>query len=289
MIVLNYLTKQTKHTKKQMTLNSGWINTKDELPNPDKDWCILIWLPKSRENSDGPGIPVICHYLEVEEGYLFTRVNKGYFSPKGKVSYRPVEDFEFWKRCDFLLRTAPPCPGRSKNELLDTIQFSSSSLEAQGKVLEEIREEVAKEVQEVVELPKEVQKTLGGDLLQKIKKELQEEEAKVLPSSKKVQLFKNDEVIMWNSLLAEHKRVIVQFTATWCGPCKRISPYFEKLSSEFDTIKFIKVDVDECQIITERYGVSTMPTFIAFVDGQKVDHIMGAHEETLRQFVENHR
>ena len=153
-----------------------------------------------------------------------------------------------------------------KNELLDTIQFSDPQEEVQKVVQEEVQEAVAKEVQAT----KEVQQTQGA------------------PSSKKVQLFKNDEVIMWNSLLAEHKRVIVQFTATWCGPCKRISPYFEKLSSEFDTIKFIKVDVDECQIIAERYGVSAMPAFIAFVDGQNVDHIMGAHEKTLRQFVENH-
>lgn len=261
-----------------MTQNSDWINTKDEIPNPDQDWCILIWLPKSRENRDGPGIPVICHYQEVEEGYLFTKVNKGYYSPKGKVSYRPIEDFEFWKRCDFLLRTAPPCPGKSKNELLDTVQFSSSK---------EVPKEVQKEVLEL--FPEEVQKE--EEVLEEVQKEVLEEVQKaeeVQKISKKVQLFKEKDEVIWNSLLAEHKRIIVQFSATWCGPCKRISPYFEKLSSEFDTLKFIKIDVDECGVIAKRYGVDAMPTFIAFVDGKKVDHIRGAHEETLRQFVESY-
>jgi len=65
--------------------------------------------------------------------------------------------------------------------------------------------------------------------------------------------------------------VIVDFYATWCGPCKMISPELEKMaSSEFTDVMFLKVDVDENEDIAAEYNVTAMPTFIFFKNGNQV-------------------
>ena len=67
-----------------------------------------------------------------------------------------------------------------------------------------------------------------------------------------------DEIVKNNPI------VIVDFTATWCGPCKMIGPKFEEFSKEAanEKVKFIKVDVDEASDVSEKYGISAMPTFM---------------------------
>lgn len=108
-------------------IDNAWINVADEVPDPDRDWCILIWLPKlDAKEQTRVGIPVICHYLEHKEGYFFPKIIKGYFSPRGKMPYQPVRDFQFWKRCDYIFKTSPPCSDM-KNELLDTTQFTATT------------------------------------------------------------------------------------------------------------------------------------------------------------------
>ena len=61
--------------------------------------------------------------------------------------------------------------------------------------------------------------------------------------------------------LAKHELVAVDFTASWCGPCKRIGPVFAELSQSFPQIHFVKVDVDENEETAARFGVKAMPTF----------------------------
>lgn len=78
--------------------------------------------------------------------------------------------------------------------------------------------------------------------------------------------------------------LIIDFFATWCGPCKAISPTFEKLSvpySSSDSIIFAKCDVDKAKDVAQLCGISAMPTFQFFKNGKKVDEIRGADVQQL--------
>ncbi|HJT10896.1 MAG TPA: thioredoxin [Candidatus Nitrosotalea sp.] len=70
--------------------------------------------------------------------------------------------------------------------------------------------------------------------------------------------------------------VIVDFWATWCGPCQFMLPIFARMSKKYKNIKFARVNVDEAQGISQRYQVYAIPTFLVFKGGQLVDKAVGA-------------
>ncbi|NP_001091381.1 uncharacterized protein LOC100037235 [Xenopus laevis] len=84
---------------------------------------------------------------------------------------------------------------------------------------------------------------------------------------------------------AKEKLVVVDFTATWCGPCKMIAPVFEKLSVENPDVVFLKVDVDDAQDVAAHCEVKCMPTFHFYKNGLKVFEFSGANESSLVQKV----
>lgn len=71
------------------------------------------------------------------------------------------------------------------------------------------------------------------------------------------------------------KEAVVDFYATWCGPCKMFAPVFEGVSTMNDNINFIKLDVDSYSDIAREYGVMTIPTVILFKDGKEVKRYTG--------------
>lgn len=79
------------------------------------------------------------------------------------------------------------------------------------------------------------------------------------------------------SEVLEHKGVvIVDFFATWCGPCKMLAPEYEKASAQLaDKVKFVKVDIDNCQEIAANYQIMTVPTLLIFKDGEIVETLVG--------------
>ncbi|EPS45718.1 hypothetical protein H072_187 [Dactylellina haptotyla CBS 200.50] len=83
------------------------------------------------------------------------------------------------------------------------------------------------------------------------------------------------------------KVIIVDFWATWCGPCRVISPIFEKLSekAEFSDIGFYKVDVDEQEEISQEVGIKAMPTFMVFRNGNKIEDLVGANPAGLQALI----
>ncbi|XP_071954358.1 thioredoxin-like [Antedon mediterranea] len=83
--------------------------------------------------------------------------------------------------------------------------------------------------------------------------------------------------------------VVVDFFATWCGPCRAISPKVESMAAEFTTVLFLKVDVDENSDTAEAEEISAMPTFKFYKNGAKVDELTGANEAKLRGLIEKHK
>lgn len=70
------------------------------------------------------------------------------------------------------------------------------------------------------------------------------------------------------------EKTVVDFYATWCGPCKMLGPVFEEVSNESD-IKFVKVDIDEHEDLCREYKVMSVPTLILFEDGKEVKRNIG--------------
>ncbi|KAK0393934.1 hypothetical protein QR680_000478 [Steinernema hermaphroditum] len=80
--------------------------------------------------------------------------------------------------------------------------------------------------------------------------------------------------------------VIVDFFATWCGPCKLMTPKFHKMSDEFTNATFVMIDVDEQDDICEDYEIKVMPTFV-FVKSKKQIHVVeGNVVDELRKAIE---
>lgn len=84
--------------------------------------------------------------------------------------------------------------------------------------------------------------------------------------------------------------VVVDFFATWCGPCKMLAPVFEELSSEMDgKATFLKVDVDQCGDIAREYSISTIPTMIIFKNGEKQETMVGfLPKESIKSNIEKY-
>lgn len=83
-------------------------------------------------------------------------------------------------------------------------------------------------------------------------------------------------------VLNSDRIVIVDFWATWCGPCNRLTPVLEKIASENGDIKIAKADIDNENVkeLKEKYEIKGYPTMIIFKNGEEVKRILGYREES---------
>ena len=82
---------------------------------------------------------------------------------------------------------------------------------------------------------------------------------------------------------------LVDFFATWCGPCKMLSPVLEGLAPSYEgKVKFIKVDVDKVGMVAQQFGIMSIPTLILMKDGKPVANTMGyMGADDLARFIDS--
>ncbi|KAL5640200.1 hypothetical protein ACGC1H_007469 [Rhizoctonia solani] len=99
----------------------------------------------------------------------------------------------------------------------------------------------------------------------------------------------SDKIIHLKSMVAHDeliannpdKVIVIDFHATWCGPCHQIAPKYEALANSVQECIFTKVDVDEAEDIARHYKISAMPTFKVIQSGEEIDSVRGANPQAL--------
>ncbi|KAI0094323.1 thioredoxin-domain-containing protein, partial [Irpex rosettiformis] len=87
---------------------------------------------------------------------------------------------------------------------------------------------------------------------------------------------------------AGDKLSVIDFHATWCGPCHMIAPTFEALSKQFANVNFLKCDVDAVKDVASHYKVQAMPTFVFIKNSKVIETIKGANKNGLESAVRRH-
>ena len=86
----------------------------------------------------------------------------------------------------------------------------------------------------------------------------------------------------FQELLQDNKLVVVDFWATWCGPCRMLSPVLDEVEEEMsDKISVVKVNVDDADQIAMQYRIMSIPTLLFFKNGQVVDKTVGAMPKAM--------
>ncbi|KAF8378381.1 hypothetical protein HHK36_029720 [Tetracentron sinense] len=83
--------------------------------------------------------------------------------------------------------------------------------------------------------------------------------------------------------------MVIDFTATWCKPCRLIEPAFEEMAAKFTDVVFVKIDVDELMEVAQAFQVQAMPAFFLLKQGKVVDKVVGTKKDELQRKIEKHK
>ncbi|KAB2613929.1 NADH dehydrogenase complex I assembly factor 7-like [Pyrus ussuriensis x Pyrus communis] len=96
----------------------------------------------------------------------------------------------------------------------------------------------------------------------------------------------------WQLHLNAHKEssqlLVVDFSASWCGPCRFIEPAIRAMAAKFTDVQFAKIDVNELSEVAQAFGVEAMPTFVLLKKGKEVDRVIGAQKDELEKKTPRH-
>lgn len=102
-----------------------------------------------------------------------------------------------------------------------------------------------------------------------------------------MQQFKGED---YNKLINQEGLVLVDYYATWCGPCKMLMPVLEQIATEKYDTKFIKVDIDEYREQAIKTGIRAVPTLVLYKDGKEVSRTSGYQpREKILEWLEEHK
>lgn len=97
----------------------------------------------------------------------------------------------------------------------------------------------------------------------------------------------------WNAhykaLKETNKLMVLDFKATWCGPCKLMEPVIQEFAAKYTDVEFIKIDVEELTEVSQALQVHQLPTFVLVKKGKVTDRMVGVKKEELKRSIEKHR
>ncbi|KAL5742267.1 hypothetical protein ACOSP7_028999 [Xanthoceras sorbifolium] len=93
----------------------------------------------------------------------------------------------------------------------------------------------------------------------------------------------------FNSCKESSQLMVVDFAASWCGPCKLMEPAVHDMATKFKDVEFAKIDVDELSDVAKEFEVQAMPTFVLVKGGKEVDRVVGAKKDELEKKIQKHR
>ncbi|KAJ2487932.1 hypothetical protein IWW37_005051 [Coemansia sp. RSA 2050] len=88
-------------------------------------------------------------------------------------------------------------------------------------------------------------------------------------------------------MLNSHQKVVVDFTASWCGPCRQMSPIFSDLSGTYGDVLFLAVDIDKVGGVARDYNVTSLPTFKVFYGRHPYNTVIGANRPGLEYAIQS--
>ncbi|MBE7076768.1 MAG: thioredoxin [Clostridiales bacterium] len=94
------------------------------------------------------------------------------------------------------------------------------------------------------------------------------------------------EELNFDELINSEHLTVIDFSATWCMPCRMLKPIIHRVAENFDHVDFFEIDIDENEEIAKRYRIFSVPTLLCFKKGKKIDSLVGLNSaETIEDFI----